>query len=552
MKSKTNYLFAKYYKELHTLSRQTDTLSNSRKLELLILLHSEVLPQTAVLSDYANDLLFLLAYPSNNEMQSMCEAELNRIFHVCELANRRKSNAFLYNSGIPGSLICASYSLEINRWLVSNFKENVGLDSFEGDTYFVQTILNSQLEPLMQETLTEERSTWSFFDKMNIPQQQPKFNRLQWMIRQLDAASIPPTIADSIFTQFGTYTQWKTTANAPSLYSLRLPGKVHWHQEPILKRAELASYFEDIKPHKLRLQEAQQAFLCDAAKASMCSLLRETDTFTNAHIPETELWDLGRGVSIALYFMKPNYKMALESYAGFLLFKNGIPCAYGGGWILYRQSGFGVNVLPPFRGGESADLVCRLLCLYKHRFGSETFIVDPYQIGKNNSDGIQSAAFWFYYRLGFRPQQPDLAELATNEWKQIQANKTYRSKRTVLLKLAHSTMILGGNPIQINAIANHVTRYVQQHADGIPGMAQKKFMQQNRTLSLTASEWKQARPLLNFLASFDLFSRLPAQKQKELIRICALKSTSEAEFTRAVLENKTFVGIFESLRHISE
>jgi hypothetical protein len=42
--------------------------------------------------------------------------------------------------------------------------------------------------------------------------------------------------------------------------------------------------------------------------------------------------------------------------------------------------------------------------------GVEVFSLDPYQIGHENEEGIESGAFWFYRKLGFRPVRPELAE----------------------------------------------------------------------------------------------------------------------------------------------
>ena len=42
----------------------------------------------------------------------------------------------------------------------------------------------------------------------------------------------------------------------------------------------------------------------------------------------------------------------------------------------------------------------------------QKFVVKPYQFGKGNPEGLKSGAFWFYYRLGFRPVRDDIREQA--------------------------------------------------------------------------------------------------------------------------------------------
>jgi hypothetical protein len=186
---------------------------------------------------------------------------------------------------------------------------------------------------------------------------------------------------------------------------------------------------------------------------------------------------MGRGLGIALFAMKPDMKMALQSYIGFLVVKNGVPCAYGGGWILDDESFFGVNVFPPFRGGESVRIVADLLRCYRHAFGVRAFCVDPYQIGYGNPDGIRSRSFWFYYRLGFRPLERDLARVARAEFARMRGDATYRTDERTLKSLAQATMrwvvpdASAGRspstmPITADRVGDLVTAFVRDQYDG--------------------------------------------------------------------------------------
>src|SRR5205814_7841391 len=68
------------------------------------------------------------------------------------------------------------------------------------------------------------------------------------------------------------------------------------------------------------------------------------------------------------------------------------------------------------------------------------FSVDPYQLGKENTDGIWSGAFWVYYHAGFRPIRKEQKQLAETEALKIKSIKGYRSPAPVLSKLADSRM----------------------------------------------------------------------------------------------------------------
>jgi hypothetical protein len=70
------------------------------------------------------------------------------------------------------------------------------------------------------------------------------------------------------------------------------------------------------------------------------------------------------------------------------------------------------------------------------------FSTDPYQIGKDNSDGIHSGAFWIYYSAGFRPIEEEQRKISATETKKIRSIKGYRTPESVLKKLAESRLEL--------------------------------------------------------------------------------------------------------------
>jgi hypothetical protein len=125
--------------------------------------------------------------------------------------------------------------------------------------------------------------------------------------------------------------------------------------------------------------------------------------------------------------MRPARRSPLDSHVGMMLFKNGVPVGYGGGWPFAGTCRIGVNIFAPFRGGESALLFGQVLRVYRQRFAVGRFIVEPSQFGGTNKEGLQSGAFWFYYRLGFRPIDARSARLARDEWARMQSDRTYRT-----------------------------------------------------------------------------------------------------------------------------
>jgi hypothetical protein len=68
--------------------------------------------------------------------------------------------------------------------------------------------------------------------------------------------------------------------------------------------------------------------------------------------------------------------------------------------------------------------------------GTTCFSVYPYQLGQDNEEAIQSGAFWFYRKLGFRPGRPDLRALTEAEEKKIARQPKHRTSARTLRKLA--------------------------------------------------------------------------------------------------------------------
>jgi hypothetical protein len=134
--------------------------------------------------------------------------------------------------------------------------------------------------------------------------------------------------------------------------------------------------------------------------------------------------------------------MSLETNYGYLLTSNGVAIGYGGVTPLLQQANTGINIFEPFRGSEVAFLWVEMLRAFKTLFGVRRFVINAYQFGQDNEEAIESGAFWFYYRLGFRPSDAGARELAAGEASKLAVDRDYRSSREVLKTLAHGDMYL--------------------------------------------------------------------------------------------------------------
>ena len=176
--------------------------------------------------------------------------------------------------------------------------------------------------------------------------------------------------------------------------------------------------------------------------ASLAARHRETYHFNYANPREVYLADVGAGVSVAVFGLLPEYRFPLECTMGYLILSNGVPIGYGGGSVLFRQVNTGINIFDEFRHSEAAFLWTQVMRVYHALTGCTRFIANAYQFGGGNSEALRSGAFWFYYRLGYRPVDANIRALAQAESRRIRRDPGYRSGIGTLRKLASCDMHL--------------------------------------------------------------------------------------------------------------
>ena len=88
------------------------------------------------------------------------------------------------------------------------------------------------------------------------------------------------------------------------------------------------------------------------------------------------------------------------------------------------------------RGGGAARLFARTLALARALLGARSFTIEPYQLGRENDEAIDSGAWWFYYKLGFRPRNRALLAIARRELARMKRDPRYRSPKQTLRRLA--------------------------------------------------------------------------------------------------------------------
>ncbi|MEO8349619.1 MAG: hypothetical protein ABI610_11960, partial [Acidobacteriota bacterium] len=173
---------------------------------------------------------------------------------------------------------------------------------------------------------------------------------------------------------------------------------------------------------------------------------REYYGFTYADPASVRSVRAGRGIEIFLMGLVRERRLPLRGgFAGFIV-KNGVPVGYIEGLTLFERIEIGFNIYYTFREGESAWIFRRVLRLLNQLYGVTSFSIDPYQLGHENREAIESGAFWFYRKLGFRPTDRGVARLLDREERAIAADPRHRSSPAVLRRLVRGNLLFEIDP----------------------------------------------------------------------------------------------------------
>ena len=415
----------------------------ARKAALLRECGRHALTDPESLLAYHDCLLFLLAYPESPRLHAAAQRELVRVAAAARGmldGGPARARARLANSGVAWAPMTIAFGYDIARWLAVEHPRHAEIDSFDEGGASLPELLRHSLPAMEFELLSAEAGPDEFLREAS---RGHRGTRLQWLIAQCAALPCADNLREHLFDSLKAFIRISPGATALSRTFARGPAeRTNYHRIELKRGEDPQALISRPLARPRALTRAQRGKVLDAGRAMLASLGRETDAIAAAEPDGVEYHVLGRGVAIALYTMAPGRRLPLDSHVGFMLFKNSLPVGYGGAWPFLGTAKIGVNIFAPYRGGESAHLFCQVLRVYSQRFGIDHFIAEPSQFGGGNREGLESGAFWFYYRLGFRPVDATLATLAAEEFQRMRSTSGYRPPLTVLRRFTRSDIEL--------------------------------------------------------------------------------------------------------------
>ena len=416
---------------------------------ILTRLSRQKITDVAALIRFHEILLFLSAYPSSARVRQLAESQLRSFGkRVAALREAEVDLSALDDpevSGITGTAVVDTFTYYIVRWLLRRHPAQV---AFDWD-WFDDANRLAETWPRFMPLLDEDA-----FVEANVPYREwlrdatgrgGRAKELLWLIQRF--ASLPKSDREKaeLYNSQNLFVSWKPRYRATRT-GMRLPlsaRNIFYHSEPLIQRREVALRAELNQPAPVleRLSPSQGETIMDMAREASTLRYRELYGFTNGDPGRILKANIGRGVDIFIMGVPPDKRLPLRAYHAAMIFKNGVPVGYFEGLSIFERMESGFNLYYTFRDGETAWLYAHALHIFRHLLGVTVFTLDPYQIGYENEEGIDSGAFWFYRKFGFRPTSPEVLKLVLNEEKKVAARSGYRTPARTLRKLAESPMI---------------------------------------------------------------------------------------------------------------
>jgi hypothetical protein len=518
----------------------------ARKLELLRILARSRLSSASLVLRLHEMLCFLDAYPDDRQVHIQARRMLRGFGRRPDLKRHRVS---LAGTGIAGTDTPFRFFFPTAHWITQLWPGALVLDRDDHDAVReLLAALPSLLDPLRAEWLASRHATDLAPLDYLVPVGMTDADFVNSLIAampgdEFSRESFGDRLDLSYVLRAGRNTPERTTARFDT-------GAVHFQQ------SSMRSGYADLraearrKPQRVRaLRGAEALDAIRLARISMITRERDLAAFQFANPGDAFLVEDGRGLAFAMMGVLPVRRATLTTAYTALTLKNGVPIGYIQVDLLGRHGALSFNTFETYRGAEAAHVFARFIAIAHNLFGCTDFSVEPYQLGFGNEEGIESGAWWFYHRFGFRPRAAAARRIAAREIARRAASSRYRSSPGTLRRLARSHLFYSLNRVQQSrlprtdhwlAAATRALRRLPQAGSGnrctaAADAALKRLRPAKRRRLDT-----HARAMLDRWAGLVLAltarGRWSRSERRDLLRLIESKAgTSERDFQRRVL-----------------
>ncbi len=484
--------------------------------------------------------LFLRAYPHGPGVLRLSERILDSFEKRVARLAARDEDLSLFDApeiaGVAGTLLGTDFSYDLARWLVRRHPKSVRVDwaaADEGDR--MRATWPAFLPLLEEEALADANVPYLAWLAAAAGRRR---DDLGWLLDRY--ARLPEGEGGRAerFDSLGLPIAWDLGAGRASRTKMRRPGpRPFFHDTPLLARRDVSlDSLLSAPPLALRrLSRREGERICDLVRETTAARYREFYTFTHADPASVVAARPGRGVELFLMGIRPDRRLPLRAAYGGFVVKNGVPIGYIEGLAFFERLEIGFNMYYTFREGESAWIYAQVLKFHQDALGVTSFSIDPYQLGYENKEAIESGAFWFYRKLGFRPTDAGVRRLLDREERRIAADPSHRSSPATLRRLVTHNLLyeIPGSPrgewdrFHIRNLGLAVNRRMERRFDGdaakLRAASEKRVarvlgLSPDRLTALERAAFREFALVLDMIPDFGRWNRDDRNGVVEILR----------------------------------
>ncbi len=484
----------------------------ARVVKLLRRLDASRFPDSKSLIRFHEALLFLRAFPQGPVVVRATERILNGFHKKVEALHQAGADMDDFDtfevSGIAGTEMKDTLSFDVASWLISTNrlpgKVEIAWESYDPGRELGTT--GPRFMPLLEDdSYVEADMPWRRWLETAAKKRSDPARRIpSWLLQRFADLPLGPTERAELYESLRIPLRWRLeNSTITRTRNWKPVRKIFYHSEPepLISRSQvsLAAELARRPPQLTKLSQKQGDDVMNLVREVMLVRYRELYGTTLGDPSSVVRADVGRGVTIYLWNLPPARRLPLRAYVAGLTLKNGVPINYIEAIGLCEWMEVGFNTFYTFRGGEAGWVYAQVLRCLCHLMGTTCVSVYPYQLGHENEEAIESGAFWFYRKLGFRPGRPELQSLAEREEQKIAADSKYRTPARTLKRLAAGHVFYELPGSEVGAWDSFSTRNIglrvnQRMAQDFSGdavqMREHSRRALERILGVTTSSWK--------------------------------------------------------------
>jgi hypothetical protein len=410
----------------------------ARKRRLLRALSRARLQAPSELHRLHEHLCYLRAYPDDARLLAQVERMLGGFARRADFRRRR---AALADTGIAGTDIHYRFFWPVARRLAARWPQQLEID---WDNVYDEEALARAL-PLL---VTPAEAAWL---RIRQPEPRAALERLRagatrdgtFYVRRVEALPGDDFTREALFDGIDLAMVLRTGRDTPSRTRGRWAGSpAAWRRAPPLRsRPELREAIAR-PPAAVRALGPQPGHAAvELARDAMLTRARDLDAFSYGDPRDVRMVSDADGLQWLMIGTRPERRAPFRAAYGYLMLRNGVPLGYVQTDSLFGCTDVAFNVFPTFRAGEAAHLFARTLAVARALLGARSFTIEPYQLGQGNEEAIASGAWWFYYKLGFRPPAAATRAIVRRELARMKRDPAYRSPKSTLRRLAEDYLV---------------------------------------------------------------------------------------------------------------